>query len=54
MAVSMLLDCGAVIGSLFWLNEACCDDPVENSTRDGTLSHVPRDRSLKPQSSPSP
>jgi hypothetical protein len=27
--------CGAVIGSLFWLNEACSSDPVENSIRDG-------------------
>ena len=40
---------GAVKGSLFWLSEACSRDPVENSTRDGTVSHVPRDRCLTPQ-----
>jgi hypothetical protein len=29
------LCCGAVKGSLFWLNEACSrDHPVENSTRE--------------------
>jgi hypothetical protein len=31
------------------LNEACSGDPVEISTRDGTMSHVPRDRCLTPQ-----
>ena len=42
--------CGTVEGSLFWLSEACSRDPVENSTRDGTVSHIPRDRCLTPQS----
>ena len=42
--------CGAVRGSLFWLNEACSGNPVENSTRDRTASHIPRDRCLTPQS----
>jgi hypothetical protein len=37
-------------GSLFGLNEACSGDPVENSTRDGTVSHVTRDKCLIPQS----
>jgi hypothetical protein len=41
--------CRAMIGSLFWLNEACSGEPVENSTRDGTVSHIPRDRCLTPQ-----
>jgi hypothetical protein len=34
--------CGAMMGSLFWLNEACSCDPVKNSTRDGKSSHVPQ------------
>jgi hypothetical protein len=42
--------CGDVIGSLFWLNEPCSSNPVENSTRDGKLSYVPRVRCLTPQS----
>lgn len=46
--------CRAMKGSLFWLNEACSGDPVENSTRDTTGSHVPRDRCLTPQSPPTP
>ena len=41
---------GTVIGSLFWLNGACSSDPVENSTRDRKVSHVPRVRCLTPQS----
>ena len=41
---------GAVIGSLFWLNEACSSDLVENSTRDGKVSHIPRVRCLTPLS----
>ena len=46
----ILKECGAVKGSMFWLNEACSSDPVENSTRDRTASHIPRDRCLTPQS----
>jgi hypothetical protein len=42
--------CGVVKGSLLWLNKACSGDPVENSTRDRKVSHVPRDRCLTPQS----
>jgi hypothetical protein len=44
------IKCGAVKGSLFWLNEACSGDPIENSIRDRTVSHIPRDRCLTPQS----
>jgi hypothetical protein len=42
--------CGTVIGSLFWLNEACSTDSVENSTRDRKASHVSRVRCLTLQS----
>lgn len=42
--------CGTVKGSLFWLSKACSGDPVENSTRDRTVSSGPRDRHLTPQS----
>ena len=41
--------CGAMKGSLFWLNEACSGDPVENSTRDRTISYAPRHKCLTPQ-----
>jgi hypothetical protein len=40
----------AVIGSLFWLNEAFSGDPVENSRRDRKASYVPRIRCLTQQS----
>jgi hypothetical protein len=42
--------CGVVKGSLFWLTEVCSSDPVENSTKEGTASHIPRDSCLTPQS----
>ena len=42
--------CGAVIGSLFWLNGACSGNPVEYSTRDRKASHISRVRCLTPQS----
>jgi hypothetical protein len=48
--VPLGVDCGTVMGSLFWLNEACSGDSVQNSTRDRKVSHVPRVRYLTPQS----
>jgi hypothetical protein len=36
------INCWTVIGSLFWLNEACSGHPVENSTREGKASYIPR------------
>jgi hypothetical protein len=47
---SWICSCGVMKGSLFWLNEACSSDPVENSTRDGTVNQITRDRCLAPQS----
>ena len=36
---------------VFWLSNTYSRDPVENSTRDGTVSQVPRHRCLTPWSS---
>jgi hypothetical protein len=35
---------------VFWLSEAYSRDLVENSTREGTVSHVPKHRPLTTQS----